>query len=164
MGAALCTIPGSLLEKAPGKSGVGLRAGNLRNACYLKEQGFQVIVIETPDHLRKIKEKIAQYQFPEIVSHLVPCFRLEADLVLSNFVLNTIEKEEERRKIIFNAYQNLKAGGYFLIDVKEKNLKYSRKGFSEEELDALVRGQGFYKILVLRRRGLLGVLYGKESS
>lgn len=136
-------------------------AGNLRNACFLQEQGFKVVVIETPEHLRKIHDKLLLYQFPEIVSHAVSGFRMEADLVLVNFVLHII-KEEVRREIISNAYQNLKAGGFFLVEVKEKNDRYPEKGFSEGELDALVRAWNFQKIMVMRRRGLLGILYGKS--
>ncbi|MGI6686537.1 MAG: methyltransferase domain-containing protein [Bacillota bacterium] len=138
-------------------------AGNLRNARFLQELGFKVIVVETPRHLKKIQDKMSRYQLPGIVSQAIPYFCLEADLVLANFVLNIIEREEERKEIISNVYHNLKAGGFFLIDVKEKNQRYPEKGFSEEELDAFLGEWGFNKIFVLRRRGLLGILYGKPS-
>jgi len=136
-------------------------AGNLRNACFLQQQGFKVVVVETPNHFRKIQGKITENQLPGITSPMVPFFRMEADLVLANFVLNVIENEDQRKDFIANANLNLRPGGFFLIDVKEKNHFYSQKGFDEDELDALVSGWNFHKIMVLRRRGLLGILYGK---
>ncbi|MEL7565351.1 MAG: methyltransferase domain-containing protein [Dehalobacterium sp.] len=136
-------------------------AGNLRNACFLQEQGFKVVIVETPDHLNKIKEKIFINQLPEIVSPMISCFEMEVDLVLANFVLNIIEDDNERKKIISNVYKNLKEGGFFLVEVKEKSKRYPQKGFSEEELDRLVGEWNFRKIRIMRRRGLLGILYCK---
>ncbi|ATW28218.1 class I SAM-dependent methyltransferase [Candidatus Formimonas warabiya] len=136
-------------------------AGNLRNACFLQEQGFQVVVAETPEHLKKIRDKISRYHFPEVVSTMVSCFHMDVDLVLANFVLNIIEKEKERQEFVSNVYHNLKPGGFFLAEVKEKGKGRPGKGFSEEELDTLVMAWAFQKTMVLRRRGLLGVLYCK---
>lgn len=136
-------------------------AGNLRNACFLQKQGFKVVVVETPEHLSKIQEKLSINGLPEIVSHRVSCFQMEVDLILANFVINIIEKDEERKEIISNVYNNLKVGGFFLVEVKEKSRRYPQKGFSEEELDGLVGEWNFQKIRIMRRRGLLGILYCK---
>jgi len=136
-------------------------AGNLRNACFLQKQGFKVVIVETPEHLNKIKEKIFINQLPEIASHRISCFKMEVDLILSNFVLNIIEEEKVRKEFIANVYKNLKEGGFFLVEVKEKSSRYPQKGFSEEELDRLVGEWNFQKIRIMRRRGLLGILYCK---
>ncbi len=139
-------------------------AGNLRNACFLKEQGFNVVIVETPEHLRKIKAKICRYHFPEVVSDAVSQFHMNMDLVIANFVLNIIENFEDRKKFVANVYHNLKGGGFFLAEVKEKRNWYQEKGLTEEELDLLVMRWNFHKAIVLRRRGLLGILYCKALS
>lgn len=137
-------------------------AGNLRNACFLKQLGFKVVVVETPEHLKKIQEKLSVNQLPEIPHQWVSCFNMDVDLVLANFVLNIIEKNDEQQEFIANVSLNLKKGGFFLVDVKEKSQRYPEKGFSEEELDTLICIRGFEKIFCMRRRGLLAVLYRKK--
>ncbi|MGI6066653.1 MAG: class I SAM-dependent methyltransferase [Bacillota bacterium] len=136
-------------------------AGNLRNSRYLKNLGFKVIAVETPHHLKKIDSILVSYQIAALNPLQISNCRLESDLVLLNFVLNTIGVKERREEIIRNAYLNLKPGGFFLVEVKERNEDSLAKGMSESELDNEIMHFGFEKELLLRRRGLLAVLYRK---
>lgn len=136
-------------------------AGNLRNSRYLKNLGFKVLAVETPRHLKKISSMLVSSRIAALESCLISNCRLNADLVLLNFVLNIIDDKREREEIIENVYLNLKPGGFFLVEVKEKNKNFSTKGMSEGALDNEIVHYGFEKELLLRRRGLLAVLYRK---
>lgn len=163
MGAALSVI--NLVEywkEHNVKSVLDYGAGNLRNTIYLQKLGFMVFVVETPDHIQKIKGMIEKNDISKVLmSNEIGNYKLGVDLVLCNFVLNYVDDEVERMTIIQNAYQNLKLGGFFLLEVKERRRPQSNKGFVIEELDNWIVPVGFEKIMVLRRRGLMGILYNK---
>lgn len=143
------------------KSVLDYGAGNLRNSSYLKEMGFEVIVVETPEQLDKIAGKARELNIHCMVSHQAGKWWIYADFAICNFVLNMIREEKERLEIIDNVYRNLKPGGLFLAEVKEKHGLSGVKGLSEQELDDYIKPLGCEKQLVLRRRGLLAVLYRK---
>ena len=145
-------------------------AGTLRNTSYLLEAGYEVVIVDLPQQLAKVMNR------PEIckaagvydINQLRYC-SLGMDLVTCNFVFNIIEDAEEREELLNNVYNNLKIGGYFLLDVVRKKECDERfagcvnrefcHAYTLEEMDQMIVPAGFQRVNVMVRDNFLSVLY-----
>ncbi|MDA8235196.1 MAG: class I SAM-dependent methyltransferase [Clostridia bacterium] len=145
-------------------------AGTLRNTAYLLEAGYEVVIVDLPQQLAKVMNR------PEIgkavgvydINQVGNC-SLGVDLVTCNFVFNIIDDPGEREELLNNVYNNLRYGGYFLLDVVRK--KECEDGFGGcvnkefchaytlEEMDQMILPVGFRRVNFLIRDNFLSVLY-----
>lgn len=146
-------------------------AGNLRNAAFLSDKGFNVYAADLPEQLRRSRSlTVADNLSGLLESGQLHKSQLNVDVVISTFVLNIISDAAERERYIRNIVKNLRPGGYLLMEVRCREM--SKKGdcacakcstcaksYSREELDKLLAPYGFRRLARYYGRHSLGVLY-----
>jgi tellurite methyltransferase len=147
-------------------------AGTLRNTCFLLKNGFKVYVAETNQQL----PKFVNYQETPFVEGVFDVNdltnqQLGVDLVISNFVLNIIDDPLEKNKLIENSFRNLKEGGYFLVEVKNKKCSSNcsqvvtcNRELSLEELDDLILPKGYVRLNSQINGISLAAIYQKQAA
>ncbi len=149
-------------------------AGTLRNSCFLAERGCRVYAADIPEQVERICRMSCRQCLAGIIrTDELPRTRLEADLVVSTYVLNIIPGRADRIRYLQNAVLNLRPGGYLLLESRcpgedgkcirrcPPSLKCEKclKTFSLKELDRMVKPLGFRRICHYRRRHALAVVY-----
>ena len=100
------------------------------------------------------------------------------DLVVSTYVFNIIPEYEEQRRYLANAVQNLRPGGYLLMEVRcprEGSVcgagcsHYFKcpncaKSYTHTELDLLLNPFGLRRISHYYRRTAVAAIYTKSGN
>jgi len=154
-------------------------AGTLRNARFLAEQGFSVYAADIPEQLERILRMSANATLSGVLDvGDLECAFLEADLVLSTYVLNIIPDGSEKWRYLRDVTLNLRNGGLLLVEARCRREDEACgngcgnhgkcpsciKTYSHEELDLLVTPFGFSRISHYYRRHALAVLYEKVQD
>lgn len=136
-------------------------AGKLRNALFLADEGFTVIAADLPQQVRKIRDCPAIRHLAGVMAtDRLPDSELNVDLVLSTYVFNIIMENNEQERYLNNIRQNLRPGGYLLIEVRCRKQSGAcgegcseffkcpdcAKTYSHEELDQLLVPYGFRRV------------------
>lgn len=138
-------------------------AGKMRNSLYLADRGFYVLATDcqAPAQLFGNRKKFIWVTKEVIAAGILK----KADLVLCNFVINIINTKDERKKIMHEISDQLRPGGYLLLETRENRVGASRPvryALSRDELDSLAVCYGFAAVMFLRGRNSLAVLYKKK--
>lgn len=140
-------------------------AGKLRNTFFLAEHGFFVIATDCkPPSLPLVRNKRIIWVAKEVIAARI---LKKADLVLCNFVINTVENALEREKLMDEMTNMLKPGGLLLLESRENRTAEGQSvkhALSKEELDSLAARHGFFAVMLLRGRCSLAVLYKKKRT
>ena len=117
--------------------------GKLRNSNFLLEQGYTVSIIDTKEQLDSLdKEQLSK--FNKIYEHNSINLKDKYDVILCSFVLNVIEDEEDRIKVINNINELLTIDGVAYIEVRgEKSLNYTK--FKKSYKDGYIVGKSNIK-------------------
>jgi len=125
-------------------------AGKLRNSIYLLKKGFEVYACDTESQIRKINYLIKANSLPYLIDESkLMSYKLNVDLVVSNYVLNIIDGDSEKLKYIRNTYFSLKQRGYFLLEVRRRTEKTPNncfQAFTKEEVNDFILNYNFEKI------------------
>ena len=154
-------------------------AGTLRNSQFLVEQGFSVYAADIPEQVERILRMSASSTLAGVLSvaELERTF-LEADLVLSTYVLNIIPGGTEKWRYLKNVTLNLRIGGFLLIEARcrreddacgngcssQGSCPSCVKTYTHDELDRLVTPFGFRQVSHYYRRHALAVLFEKVQA
>lgn len=154
-------------------------AGTLRNSRFLAQQGFFVYAADVPDQMQRILRMPASSTLAGVlgIDELEQTF-LEADLVLSTYVLNIIPGGTEKWRYLKNVTLNLRNGGFLLIEARcrreedacgngcssQGSCPSCFKTYTHDELDSLVTPFGFRRVSHYYRRYALAVLFEKVQA
>ncbi|HEY6009194.1 MAG TPA: methyltransferase domain-containing protein [Geobacteraceae bacterium] len=154
-------------------------AGTLRNSCFLAEHGFAVYAADIPEQVERILRMATRTVLAGVVTDAeLERSRLDADLVLSTYVLNIIPDGTEKARYIRNITLNLRAGGYLLVEARcrredaacgsgcssHAKCPSCVKTYSHGELDRLLSPFGFRRVCHYYRRHAVAVLYQKNDG
>lgn len=154
-------------------------AGNLRNARFLARQGFTVYAADVPEQVERIVRMAGAMALAGILDNgELSQTDLEADLVVSTYVLNIIPEGFDKWRYLKNIELNIRPGGYLLIEVRCRREDGSCgstcvhhltcpgcvKTYSHDELDCLVAPFGFRRMSHYYRKHALAVVYRKEDA
>ena len=149
-------------------------AGKLRNALYLADQGFSVYAADLPELVSRFRVCPAINRLAGILEvGELPNSRLNVDLVLSNYVFNIITGSSERQSYLDNIVNNLRSGGYLLIEVRCRrthgkcgqdcpeyfNSQECTKTYSHADLDRILIPRGFRRVSHYYRHQALAAIY-----
>ena len=153
--------------------------GTMRNALYLAEQGFTVFAADLPEQVATLIPCPAVQRLAGLLDTEQLCLsRLNVDLVVSTYVFNIIPEYEEQRRYLANAVQNLRPGGYLLMEVRcprEGSVcgagcsHYFKcpncaKSYTHTELDLLLNPFGLRRISHYYRRTAVAAIYTKSGN
>lgn len=150
--------------------------GNMRNALFLADQGFKVFAADLPEQVTRLRciSSIDRIERLLTTDELIDS-RLNVDLVLSTYVFNIIMKQSERNAYVKKAVDNLKPGGYLLMEVRcRRENEYCdstckeyfacaecSKTLTHTELDTLLIPYGLQRISHYYRSHAVSVVYQK---
>jgi 2-polyprenyl-3-methyl-5-hydroxy-6-metoxy-1,4-benzoquinol methylase len=148
--------------------------GSMRNAVYLAQEGFSVYAADLPEQVEKLRNCPALVHIERLLAtDELPRSNLNVDVVLSTYVFNIIMNSAERHAYLDNAVNNLKSGGYLLMEVRcgtrqelcgTTCLDYfacaeCSKTLTHEELDVLLIPHGLRRISHYYRSHALAAIY-----
>ncbi len=154
-------------------------AGKLRNSLFLADSGFHVYAADLPEQIRRVRESGAAAGLEGLLENSqLSAGGLNADLVVSTYVINIIADNEERIRYLRNASLNLHPKGYLLIEVQcrkesprcgsgcPSHMKSPpcAKACSLEELDGMAGLFGFARLCHYHRRHALAVVYQLQNA
>lgn len=152
-------------------------AGNLRNARYLVKKGFTVFAADLPEQVELLRDFPDTESLAGILdSRQLSDACLNVDLVISTYVFNIIQGSAEQSIYVGNILQNLKNGGYLLMEVRCRRLEDCGAGcshyfkcpdcaktFTHDELDQFLLPHGFRRISHYYRNHALAAIYQLAS-
>lgn len=154
-------------------------AGTLRNSEFLVKQGFSVYAADIPEQVERIVRMDAAFRLAGILAtDELAAAGLDADLIVSTYVLNIIPESAEKWRYLKNIELNIRPGGFLLIEVRCRREDGSCgstcahqmtcpgcvKTYSHDELDRLVAPFGFRRMSHYYRKHALAVIYRKEDA
>ncbi len=154
-------------------------AGNLRNASFLAQEGFNVYAADLPEQLRRVRNGAGTNRLLGLVEvGKLNQTNLNVDVVISTFVFTIIPDPAERKRYLDNIVMNLRPGGYLLIETRCRELLKSVEcdnaaqhrclfcagSYSRGELDQIMAGYGFKQLGHYYGRHSLGILYRMRSA
>jgi SAM-dependent methyltransferase len=152
--------------------------GTMRNALYLAEEGFKVYAADLPEQVAALIPCPAVQRLAGLMDTKQLCMsRLNVDLVISTYVFNIIPEYEEQRCYVANAVQNLRPGGYLLMEVQcrregsvcgDRCSHYFKcpscaKTYTHTELDLLLQPFGLRRISHYYRRRAVAAIYQRKE-
>ena len=115
--------------------------GLLRNTKELSLHSKKVDILDTTKQIERIKNKEKCYRGSyTIESNILPNNYYHR--ILCSFVINVIEKEEDRQEVIKRIYKCLKPNGIAFIEVRNKNFVKKLKNFEKMLDGSCVIGNG----------------------
>lgn len=154
-------------------------AGTLRNSLYLAGHGFNVYAADLPEQTRLQRGRADARQLAGVLDVAeLERSRLGVDLVLSTYVFNIIMQNAEQRRYLENVVDNLRPGGYLLIEVRCRQQETEcsptcshhfkcagcAKTFTHQELDSLIMPYGFRRISHYYRQHAVAAIYQRSGA
>jgi tellurite methyltransferase len=134
----------------PNNALVELGCGNGRDAVYFANEGLQVLAADQC----AAEIKFLQFRYEKLKNLIFQAADFSNlsdnqnfDIVYSRFTLHSVSKEQEMRTLAW-AHRNLKAGGYFCIEVRgQQNEIYQLGEKVENDQDAYVFNNHYRRFL-----------------
>jgi SAM-dependent methyltransferase len=153
--------------------------GTLRNAAYLGKNGFSVYAADLPEQVNKLRGCPALRHIERLLAtDELPYSRLNVDVVLSTYVFNIIMQSAERTIYLKNSVNNLRLGGYLLMEVRCRKPEAEcgsicpdyfscddcSKTLTHGELDELLEPHGLRRISHYYRSHAVAAIYQKTRE